>query len=385
MTASGFKRDGFVRRVLDYYTVDQCGVANPLIFLQDLEVALVEASGRVTEMSRSFQTADFEQLSLQCGDNFEKVNTTFYNMSPVLSDVTATIERLNGLAKCEQISPVLDNLLHGAICNETVNALTWMYYVILVMSLLMVMMLTLRAALFNVLIPGPKKKRREKEFRQYKRFMQDAGFDTSNWQMDPPKKVRLDGLDLHVETFDTVETGSTERITSERRDDVSENSFSDEHGTVKPVETSEPDGVSTIPEGREYPVEENLEADSDSVISSDTDDSSLNPPPSAMSEIASSFTGSVSSVLKRTKIWPFSSSKNSISSTTDDERERRLDARTPARNLENILGTMDEDSGDLEEPYDLEIVPLSPRPQPPAPQKTMKALRRTRGAIQFDT
>ena len=371
MSVSGYTRDGFINLVLDYYTAQQCEGPNPLIFLQDLEIALVETSGRVNEMSGAFQDANFVSLSQQCGADFRLVNNTFYDMAPILLDLSQVVERLNDLSHCDQIGPILQDLSNGTICNETVNAITWMYYTLLVMGLLIIIMLSIRAGLFNNLIPGSIKKRREKEFRQYKRYMQEIGIDTAGWQMDPPKKVDPchTGI-VQTSTFDTDETGSL----SPRTTDEKEHSFEDEPRMEEQFEP-EPEALDTLQENSNESA-----MDDDSVISADSDDSSLNAPPSVMHSVASSLSVSVSSALRMFQAWTYPSSMDMTFDTVDTVHQRRRGFDTPTKYPMNILGPINESQDDSEEQGDQEIVPLSPSIQPAAPKKSQKALRRTRGS-----
>ena len=371
---------------MDYYTEQECDGSNPLIFLSDLEIALVEASGRAHEISLSFEKEDLESLSEQCGARFEHVNTTFSEMAPILSDMTKAMERVNDLTKCDQVSPILEDVAHGAVCHETVNSLTWMFYTALTMSVLIMIMLSTRAALFNTLIPGSKKKRREKEFRQYKRFMQDFGFDTQEWQMDPPttKTCGASLLDTQTKTFDTEDTDSL-RITPVSRDDNSENSFTDEPGG--PSSRLEPEGLQTVVEVLNENFYDHAEGDSDESVDSsvDSDDSSLNPPRSVMSGMASTFSSRVSSAMKKLRGWASTSSSVNMSMDTsvNGQRHSRQQPHTPTKVPANILGPMDTGESEMEEVDILETAPLSPECVPAAPQKSLKSLRRTRGSTQI--
>lgn len=370
VSVSGYKRDGFINLVLEYYTTQKCEGPNPFIFIQDLDSALVETSGRVNELSQTFQNADVVSLSQQCGANFQLVQRTFDEMAPILADLSQVVGKLHDLSHCEQISPILEDLTNGPICNETVNTLSWMYYTLLVIALLIMMMLSTRAALFNTIIPGSKKKRREKEFRQYKQFMQEFGFNTKNWQMDPPKKVDSCHMDIvHTDTYDTDETGSL----SPRATEENEHIFDDEPMSEEAIEQA-PTMFDVLQKNS------NELSDDDSFISVDSDDSSLNPPPSIIHSVASSLTVSVSSALSRFQAWTYPSSVNMTFDTIDHDRQHRRAFDTPTKYPTHILGLMKDSQDNSEDQGDQEIVPLSPSVQPVAPKKSQKALRRTRGS-----
>lgn len=380
VTASGYERDGFINQTLYYYTANQCEGQNPLLFLHELEIALVETSGRVTEMTRSFQAADSHRFSGECEADFSQVNSTFSTLAPILVDVTTAVERLNDLVKCEDINPILDEFAYGPICHDTIDSATWMYYTWLVIVLLIMIMLSTRAALFNTLIPVPKKKRREKEFRQYKRFMEQHGFDTSDWILDPPKAKKLGDIKpIRTATFDTEDTDSTLRITPEARDESSEASFDDEYRS----EDDEGRQQYQQKSGLETLAEVDGEDEEESVVSADSDDSSLNGPPTVFSNMASSMASGVTTALRKiARVRTYSSSAGvSFDETVESNGRQRKSFHTPNRQerpVENILGPMDESLGDSE---DDERVPLSPPLlQPVAPKKALKNMRRTRGS-----
>lgn len=312
------------------------------------------------------------------------MNHTFSDMAPVLADWTKVMERVNDLTKCDQVRPILEDLARGVVCHESVSALTWMFYTGLAMSTLIMVMLSTRAALFNTLIPGSKKKRREKEFRQYKRFMEDCGFDTQEWQMDPSSKTKVPCgslLDVRTQTFDTEDSDSLVRITPQSQDENSGERFEDEPRVGLQPRLG-PDGLETVAEAlNEF--SENDDGDRESMDSSvDSDDSSLNPPPSVMSGMASTLTSSVSSVLKKIQGWTVSSSSVDVSMDTavNLHRHGRQQLQTPTKIPANILGPMDPE---MEEIDLTETVPLSPVYIPARPKKSQKTLRRTRGSTQI--
>ena len=377
VTMSGYKRAKFVSKVANYFSVENCQSPDPLLFLRDLRVSMVEASVRVEDVSREIQGANFAQLSAQCGSDFAVVNSTFFNMVSPLSDVTLTIERLDDLATCEYIQPVLEDVVYGAICNETLNAATWMCFTSLVLAVLTFIMLSTRASLFNTLIPGPKKKRREKEFKQYKKFMEEHGFETSDWVLDPPKKT---DLVVETNTFETSESSdslSMIQITPEPKYELPEKVFADEH--EQDESRRKPPSESELSNGFYQDTDEEREKDTESVLSADSDDSSVNPPQTVISEVASTVSARISSATRRFRRWSYTRSPPSTGVSSEVNAQRH----TPRKSPLNLLGLLDQSVGESEF-EDSEILPLSPLPEPPAPQKRQKSLRRTRGASDLE-
>ena len=89
----------------------------------------------------------------------------------------------NELAGCSSISPVLRRLLYGSSCTQSVKALTWLWTTMLSMTILGLVVLSLRAAFYNPVIRGRRGKRREKEFEDYKLYMSKF-YDTSTWELN---------------------------------------------------------------------------------------------------------------------------------------------------------------------------------------------------------
>jgi hypothetical protein len=250
------------------------------------------------------------------------------------------------------------------------DASAWMFFSSLAICLFMSIMLSTRASLFNTLIPGPKKKRREKEFRQYKDFMKDYGYDTSDWQIDPEKKH---SLTVQTETFESEETESTMQVSPEPRDDSAMEVSFGQQSTASDKSSSMQDEF-----------DDESECDAESVYSADSDDSSLNAPPSVFSEVAVSVASKLAGTARKFKVWSGSKSQATSTSGPDTDSRRQTRNSTPHKSPVNLLGILSprQNESDME---DSEILPLSPIAfEPPAPQKKKKNLRRTRGANEME-
>jgi hypothetical protein len=346
----------------------------------------VTTHGHVLELSQTLKGFDLEDLSSACGADFSTVLTSFEAVEPILEDVATALQRVLELTACEKVSPILDDLAYGPTCHQTVNALTWMFYTALIITLLMMIMLTTRAALFNAIVPLLNTKRREKEYRQYKRFMKDSGYDTSDWLMDPEKK-KLAGLLIPTETFDTEDSDSMMKLTPTGDEDFEdegsehysqqEEESEDHHEPADDDETADPQANRERDEKEEKRVDEN---DDYSVYSSGSDDSSLNGPPSVISNAASSVVSSVSSAMMRMLRLRRNSLQYSVSSGSQDASPYGRPSVTPVKSPASILGPVYFSPGSQDEVDEQEMVPLSPSQQPAAPKKLRTKLGRTRGA-----
>jgi hypothetical protein len=385
VTASGYRRATFLYETIDYYTADECEGLNPLAFLRDLETTVVSTHGRVLELSQTLKGFNLDDLSSECGADFSTVQTSFEAVEPILEDVATALQRVLELTACDKVSPILDDLAYGPTCHQTVNSLTWMFYTALVMTLLMMIMLTTRAALFNAIVPLLNTKRREKEYRQYKRFMEDSGYDTSDWLMDPEKK-KLMGLTIPTETFDTEDSDSMMKLTPTGDEDFDDDEGSesnsqedeseDRREQANDDETADPHAAT---EG-DAKAQDRVEEDNYSVYSSGSDDSSLNGPPSVISNVASSVASSVSSAMMRLLRIRRNSLQYSVSSSGSQVASiYGRPSVTPVKSPASILGPM-YFSPSHDEVDEQEMVPLTPSPQPAAPKKLRTNLGRTRGA-----
>jgi hypothetical protein len=153
---------------------------------------------------------NISELSEECGTDVQPVNITLQLLAPALDSLYGNARAATRLSECSGIEPIFRELVQGPTCSDSIAGLTWLFASLLVISLLGMTILSTRAALFNSVLQVKRKKRREKEFEEYKDFM-DAFYDTSMWKLDADKKpcdtLRVDLT--RVETFETEETSGT--------------------------------------------------------------------------------------------------------------------------------------------------------------------------------
>jgi hypothetical protein len=346
----------------------------------------------VSAIVYNMQSYNITELSEECGTDVQPVNITLQLFAPTLNSLYGNARAATELSECSNTEPIVRQLAEGPICKDSVAGLTWIFSCLLTISVLGMVILSTRAALFNAVLQVKRQKRREKEFEEYKEYM-ESFYDTSMWKLDADKKL-CNGLrvDLaHAETFETEETSTTSTprefdenesvaveatatrstrfetawaATEEEEyddDDYSYESSSDEEDLV-----SDAGSKSTMTNlshllGRFFTVKKDdhddvsyaQHSDADSLSSKAWNDQALSPP------------------LKGTK-------ESSPAFATPRRRHRSLLDGTTA-----LFRSP--------EPYHIpadELQPLSPpidedRQQPKAPQKGLKQLRRTNGAAKL--
>jgi hypothetical protein len=140
-----------------------------------------------------------ERVTQECGADVTPLVDGIQRLVKSLDIVQANIESAFEISDCATISPILNGVLHGATCKETVNGLAWMFGTTLGIVILGLIMVTLRAALYNATmraakrIPDP-----QREWREYKRYMSQFYENAHLW------KFERDEGDLEIApSFDT--------------------------------------------------------------------------------------------------------------------------------------------------------------------------------------
>jgi hypothetical protein len=137
---------------------------------------------------------------------FFSTNGTLCSIAFDLSNIEGSIASMIELTDCSSVSPILRQLSFGSICTDSVAGLASLYSLLLVLTILGLVILSTRAALYNPVTRGRRNKRRDKEFENYKEYM-SAFYDTSNWDINCIPEVSTVNSDagesdcLCLETF----------------------------------------------------------------------------------------------------------------------------------------------------------------------------------------
>lgn len=158
---------------------------NPLAFLSDLESQSFDMRTNVQVIFDSLNSGTLpSNLKNECsGGNLAAANVTLsmlsFNIQIVQEALSAAIE----LTGCSSMNPVFRRLYFGSTCTASVEGLTWLFSTMLAITIMGLVVLSTRAAFYNPIIRGRRRKRREKEFKDYKAFMSKF-YDTSDWTID---------------------------------------------------------------------------------------------------------------------------------------------------------------------------------------------------------
>ena len=139
----------------------------------------------------------------ECGDVFPYSNASLNEISENLWILQENFDQAVKLSSCSNLSPLFQYFSTGSVCTDSIDGLNVLFSLMFAISVLSLIMLTTRAALFNPVIRARRIKRREKEFNEYKSYMTKY-YDTDCWEMDPPKSS-----ENNIERFPTMASDDT--------------------------------------------------------------------------------------------------------------------------------------------------------------------------------
>ncbi|KAL7579430.1 hypothetical protein ACA910_014094 [Epithemia clementina (nom. ined.)] len=286
----GYDDDSVLVRSLHYFSYSNCEGQYPLFFMFEINISLENTIRRMQGILNQNGLID-----AQCGDT-RLLETIFAQVSQGLAIVSDNLQSALESTTCSSVRPLMEDLAVGATCNDSINSFTWLFSALTALIVLCLIIMSTRAAMFNPVIPTNKKKRREKEFRLYKEFITVCGYDTADWKLDGDRKqFTAAGVPI-CKTFETESTSSVggrltiacgEGSNHYDEDSPSSRSFSDTSAARECLTTIREENL----------VEADEVADDSSAFSFDSDDSSIQRPPSVMLTVASNFTNLVQNLL----------------------------------------------------------------------------------------
>ncbi len=130
-------------------------------------------------------------------------------LSEDLQSVYNGLQSALDLSQCQNIYPILQQIIDGPICTTSIQALTWLWSTLLVMLVLAFIIFSCRAGLYNAIVRAIPKhgqlKYQQKEFDEYKKFMAEHYDDANEWKFESSSQKYNDEL-RPAETFDTAAT-----------------------------------------------------------------------------------------------------------------------------------------------------------------------------------
>lgn len=152
------------------------------------------------QLSEALNSINSTESLNGCEKSFPFSNSSLEGILENLEFLDENLDQALELSSCSNLSPLFRFFSSGSICTESISGLNILFSLMLAVSIMTLIMLTTRAALFNPVIRAKRIKRREKEFDEYRNYMKKY-YDTDSWKMDPPKS-----FDSTIECFSTMDS-----------------------------------------------------------------------------------------------------------------------------------------------------------------------------------
>ncbi|MDG7001171.1 MAG: hypothetical protein JRN15_18910 [Nitrososphaerota archaeon] len=184
-----------------------CSGINPFFFLSNITEDISQHKRHVVQIGTAMSNYGISNLTKDCGVDARPLNASLNELLGELDIFEAQLNEAMNLTSCSSIQPIANDVLNGVPCTESIQGISWLFGGMLALTVLSLCILSTRAALYNPVIEPRRKKRREREFKEYKLYMAEF-YDTTDWKMDPPKKLNCGGNIHSATTFDTEENSS---------------------------------------------------------------------------------------------------------------------------------------------------------------------------------
>lgn len=181
-------------------TFQGCHAEHPFAIFSDATKFLEASAASLESLVDTLNSMNQTNFQGECGGNFTFSNTTAVRISENIGLLKTNFDVALDLSSCPNLSPLFQFFSTGSICSDSINGLTILFSLTFAISVLSMIMLTTRAALFSPVIRAKRIKHREKEFEEYKSYMA-MFYETDSWDMDPPKS-----FDDIVKVSSTVES-----------------------------------------------------------------------------------------------------------------------------------------------------------------------------------
>jgi hypothetical protein len=158
-----------------------------------------------------------DSVNQDCGADIAPLIEALQRLMESLETMQNSLESAQSIADCSTISPILRRIFHGASCKEAVEGLAWMFGTTFGITILGLIMVTLRASLYNATIRSAKRRRKdetEREWDEYKEFMAQFYDNAHTWKLQCEKKG-----DDQVTSVPSFDTGITKASTMDEDDD----------------------------------------------------------------------------------------------------------------------------------------------------------------------
>ena len=148
-----------------------------------------------------------DRVSEACGSDITPLVDSVQLLVQSLDSIHVNIQAALQLSDCSVITPILRRIFRGTTCDESVIGLTWVFSSFLGITTFGLILLTVRAALFNPILRSPRRERpdrRQREWLEYKQFMSRYYADALDWKYHPtPEKKSRPPAIIGAESYDT--------------------------------------------------------------------------------------------------------------------------------------------------------------------------------------
>lgn len=137
-------------RALQYYS-DNCETEYPFASIAQQSTNIKNVINKTNVFLE--EVANIGSTAQICGDQdsgplIEALHRMIFRLEPIVNLVDRSIE----LSQCSNVSPIMQEILHGAPCDSsTLGGMAWMFWCMLAITTCCLIMLTLRAALYNAI------------------------------------------------------------------------------------------------------------------------------------------------------------------------------------------------------------------------------------------
>lgn len=163
---------------------------NPLQFIPSAQIDPDRALIFVENSITGIENLDTSEYSSECKADLQEVKLVLVGLGNLLSNLINRLQVVSRLVSCSSISPIFESFYNGPACADSINGQLWLFSSLLGITISGLIMLSTRAALYNPVRRGKLKKRREKEFEDYKKFMSDY-YDVSKWDIECSKEAKM--------------------------------------------------------------------------------------------------------------------------------------------------------------------------------------------------
>jgi len=146
----GFSTNDIVSKSV-YFYISQCQTPDPWLFLNNYTSQIDVAETTVTDLNKAIKAVSIDGLTFLCGKNFTAyevlLNTMETNLGILRKDAASVLDLLS----CDRIVPIYTRTVYDGTCTYSISGLTWTFASFFIIAFMGMLMLTFRAAFYEVI------------------------------------------------------------------------------------------------------------------------------------------------------------------------------------------------------------------------------------------